>query len=106
MRICVRYGATEIDLGVGLNTLANEGSFENSFLSVFEEDFTADVSCRSSLFVCVDGVGSALPCPTLRMRLPWIPRSAYSAALSVYWIAPLCAPFACFPCLVFLTCDL
>lgn len=52
MRICVRYGATEIDLGVGLNTLANEGSFENSFLSVFEEDFTADVSCRVA-FLCV-----------------------------------------------------
>ncbi len=31
-------------MGVGLNTLAMEGSYENSFLSIFEEKFTADVS--------------------------------------------------------------
>eukprot|EP00752_Nemacystus_decipiens_P003738 g3444.t1 len=36
------YGATEINLGVGLNTLATEGSFENSFLSIVEEEFKAD----------------------------------------------------------------
>ena len=42
--IRTRYGATEINLGVGLNTLASEESFENSFLSVFEEEFNADVS--------------------------------------------------------------
>lgn len=39
-----RYGFSEINLGVGLNTLAMEGSYENSFLSIFEEKFTADVS--------------------------------------------------------------
>lgn len=42
--ICARYGATEIKLGVGLNTLATERSFENSFLSILEEEFKADVS--------------------------------------------------------------
>eukprot|EP00903_Cladosiphon_okamuranus_P013795 g12838.t1 len=36
------YGASEINLGVGLNTLATEGSFESSFLSVVEEELKAD----------------------------------------------------------------
>ena len=31
-------------MGVGLNTLAVEGSHEKSFLSIFEEEFKADVS--------------------------------------------------------------
>lgn len=40
---CGRYGFTEIELGVGLFTLADEGSFEASFLSKFESQFSADV---------------------------------------------------------------
>lgn len=38
-----RYGFAEIKMGVGLNTLAVEGSYEKGFLSIFEEKFTADV---------------------------------------------------------------
>lgn len=41
-----RYGFDEIKMGVGLNTLAVEGSYEKGFLSIFEEKFTADVSVR------------------------------------------------------------
>lgn len=39
-----RYGVKENTLGVGLNQLAVEGSHQASFLAIFEEKFTADVS--------------------------------------------------------------
>lgn len=41
---CGRYAFTEINLGLGLNTLADEGSFPHSFLKKFELKFSADVS--------------------------------------------------------------
>lgn len=43
---CRRLGFSEIKLGVGLNTLAVEGSYQNSFLAVFETEFDASVSAR------------------------------------------------------------
>ena len=62
----------ENTLGVGLNKLAEEGSHEASFLSVYEDKFTADVSFFFSTFFPVQlfSMGPSFCWPCVRVAAP------------------------------------